>query len=92
MVITDSLEFAILRRLGVAFQRVPTAPELGLASTIPPTGGCSRQRFDDAMSPWHGKWPMRRIGDRQRDPSRGGRGCGGAEPRRRAGAGEIAGR
>ena len=62
MVITDSLEFAALRRLGVAFQRVPTAPELGLSFDDPSYRRLLEERFDLAMSPWHGKWPMRRIG------------------------------
>ncbi len=62
MVITDSLDFAVLRRLGVAFQRVPTAPELGLGFDDPAYRRLLDERFDEAMSPWHGKWPMRRIG------------------------------
>ena len=62
MVITDSLDFGVLRRLGVAFQRVPAAPELGLSFDDPAYRRLLDERFDEAMSPWHGKWPMRRIG------------------------------
>lgn len=62
MVITDSLEFAALRRLGVAFHRIPAAKELGLDFDDPAYRRLLEERFDLAMSPWHGKWPMRRIG------------------------------
>jgi hypothetical protein len=62
MVITDSLEFGVLRRLGVAFQRVPAAPELGMNFDDPAYRKLLEERFDLVMSPWHGKWPMRRIG------------------------------
>ena len=62
MVITDSLDFAVLRRLGVAFQRIPAAPELGLSFDDPAYRRLLDERFDLAMAPWHGKWPMRRIG------------------------------
>jgi hypothetical protein len=62
MVITDSLEFAVLRRLGVAFQRLPAARELGLDFDDPAYRRLLDERFDAAMAPWHGKWPMKRIG------------------------------
>jgi UDP:flavonoid glycosyltransferase YjiC (YdhE family) len=62
MVITDSLEFGTLRRLGVAFQRVPAASELGMEFDDPAYRKLLEERFDLAMSPWHGKWPMRRLG------------------------------
>ena len=62
MVITDSLDFATLRRMGVAFQRIPSAAELGLDFDDPAYRRLLDERFDLIMSPWHGKWPMRRIG------------------------------
>jgi UDP:flavonoid glycosyltransferase YjiC (YdhE family) len=62
MVVTDSLEFGALRRLGVAFQRVPAAAELGMSFDDPEYRRLLDERFDLVMSPWHGKWPMKRIG------------------------------
>ncbi len=62
MVLTDSLQMAVMRRLGVAFQRIPTPGELGLAFDDRAYRRLLDERFDSAMSPWHGRWPMRRIG------------------------------
>jgi hypothetical protein len=62
MVITDSLQLALMRRLGVAFQRIPAPGELGLEFDDPEYRRLVDERFDLAMSPWHGKWPMRGIG------------------------------
>lgn len=62
MVITDSLDFATLRRLGVAFQRLPAATELGLEFDDPAYRRLLDERFDAALEPWRGSWPMRRIG------------------------------
>ncbi len=62
MVLTDSLQMAAMRRLGVAFQRIPTPGELGLTFDDRAYRRLLDERFDAAMSPWHGRWPMRRIG------------------------------
>ncbi len=62
IVITDSLQLALMRRLGVGFQRVPAPGELGLDFDDPAYRRLLDERFDLAMSPWHGKWPMRGIG------------------------------
>jgi UDP:flavonoid glycosyltransferase YjiC (YdhE family) len=62
IVITDSLELALMRRLGLGFQRIPAARELGLGFDDRAYRRLLEERFDLAMSPWHGKWPMRRIG------------------------------
>lgn len=62
MVVTDSFDFATLRELGVAFQRIPSAPELGMSFDDPAYRRLLERRFDLALSPWRGRWPMRRIG------------------------------
>lgn len=62
IVVTDSLEFGVLRRLGVAFRRIPTARELGLEFDDPEYRELLAVRFDEALDPWDGRWPMRRIG------------------------------
>ncbi|HKJ35095.1 MAG TPA: glycosyltransferase [Solirubrobacterales bacterium] len=62
MVITDSLEFGTLRRLGVAFQRLPTASELGLDFDDPEYRSLLARRFDEALDPWRGRWRVIRIG------------------------------
>ena len=62
IVITDSLQLALMRRLGLGFQRVPAPGELGLDFDDPAYRRLLDERFDLAMSPWHGKWPMRGIG------------------------------
>lgn len=62
MVITDSWELATIRRLGVAFHHVPSAREVGLQFDDPDYRRLLDERFDAALSPWSGKWPMRRIG------------------------------
>lgn len=62
MVITDSFEFATLRELGVAFQRIPTAAELGLGFDDPEYRELLERRFDLVLAPWRGRWPMKRIG------------------------------
>jgi UDP:flavonoid glycosyltransferase YjiC (YdhE family) len=62
IVLTDSFEFGVLRHLGVAFQRVPTARELGLDFDDTEYRELLALRFDQALDPWRGRWPMRRIG------------------------------
>jgi UDP:flavonoid glycosyltransferase YjiC (YdhE family) len=62
MVVTDSFDFALLRRLGVAFQRIPTAPELGMSFDDPRYRELLAARLDQALEPWNGRWPLKRIG------------------------------
>ena len=62
MVVTDSLDLATLRELGVAFQRLPSAGEVGLSFDDPAYRALLDRRFDLALAPWHGRWPVKRIG------------------------------
>jgi hypothetical protein len=77
IVVTDSFDFAILRELGVAFRRIPTAAELELEFDDPAYRELLERRLDQALGPWHGRWPMRRIGAGNRvlreEASEGGR-------------------
>lgn len=83
MVVTDSFDFATLRQLGVAFQRLPSAPELGMSFDDRAYRELLERRFDLALSSWHGRWPMRRIGTgneilREEAAEAAGEGGGGA--------------
>ncbi len=62
MVITDSLDFEPLRELGVAFRRIPAAAELGLEFDDPEYRHLLDRRLDQALAPWRGRWPIKRIG------------------------------
>lgn len=62
LVVTDSFDFATLRELGVPFRRIPAAAELGLEFDDPEYRELLERRFDQALGPWHGRWPMKRIG------------------------------
>ena len=62
MVVTDSFDFATLRELGVAFRRIPAAGELGLEFDDPAYRELLERRLDQALGPWHGRWPIKRIG------------------------------
>ncbi len=62
LVITDSLDLATMRELGVAFQRIPAAAEVGLDFDDPAYRDLLERRFELAVSPWRGSWPLKRIG------------------------------
>jgi hypothetical protein len=62
LVITDSLELGLIRDLGVALQRIPAAAELGLSFDDPAYRRLLDERFELAVSPWRGSWPLKRIG------------------------------
>ncbi len=62
LVITDSLDFAAMRRLGVGIQRLPSPAEVGMQSSDPAYDELVDRRVELALSPWRGRWPIRRIG------------------------------
>jgi UDP:flavonoid glycosyltransferase YjiC (YdhE family) len=62
LVVTDTLELATMRGLGLGFQRLPTASELGLG----PDSHAYLERVEDRveaiLAPWRGSWPVAGIG------------------------------
>lgn len=62
LAITDTLELATLRRLGIGFERVPTAGELGLDPDSPSYRAQLDGRVEGILAPWRGSWPVARIG------------------------------
>lgn len=62
MVITDSLELAMIRRMGAGVHRVPAPAELGLDFDDRQYRRLLEERFELALGRWRGKWPLKRIG------------------------------
>lgn len=62
LVITDSLELALLRRLGVGFERIPTAAELGLDDDPGAYRQLVDRRIAAILARWRGSWPAAAIG------------------------------
>lgn len=66
LVITDSLDLAAIRELGVALQRIPAPAELGLGFDDPGYRRLLDERLELAVAPWRGSWPLKRIGSGNR--------------------------